>query len=53
MRPTGMYKSHDLMTIFLGLLNSDLGQFSMVKIIVIGRFSCFTDGSKLILCAEQ
>ena len=31
-----------------GLLTSDFGQFSMVKIFVIGRFSSSVDGSWLI-----
>ena len=48
MRPAGTYKSHDLMTIFHGLLTSDSGQFSMIKIIVIGKFLSSIDGSKLI-----
>ena len=34
--------------IFHGLLTSDFGQFSMVKIFVIGRFLSSVDGSKLI-----
>ena len=47
MRPAGIYKSHDLMTIFHGLLPSDW-QFSMVKIFVKGRLLSSVDGSKLI-----
>ena len=46
MRPAGIYKSHDLMT--RGLLTSDFGQFSMLKIFIIGRFFSSADGSKLI-----
>ena len=34
--------------IFHGLLTSDFGQFSMIKIIVIGKFLSSVDGSKLI-----
>ena len=38
MRSAGIYKSHDLLTYIHGLLTANLGQFSMVKIFVIGRF---------------
>ena len=38
MRPAAIYNNHDLMVIFHGLLTSDFGQFSIVKIFVIGRF---------------
>ena len=48
MRPAGMYKSHDLMTYILRSANSDFGQFSMVKVFLIGRFLSSVDGSKLI-----
>ena len=48
MRPAEIYKSHDLMTYISRLLNSDSGQFSMVKIFVISRFLSSIDGSKLI-----
>ena len=34
--------------IFHSLLTSDSGQFSMVKIFIIGRFLHSVDGSKLI-----
>ena len=46
MRPAGIYKSHDLMTYISQ--SADFGQFSMVKIFVIGRFLSSVDGSKLI-----
>ena len=39
------------MTYIDGLLTSDFGQFSMVKIFVIDRFFSPVDGSKLILDA--
>ena len=34
------------MTLFRGLLTSDFGQFSMVKIFVMGRFLSSVDDSK-------
>ena len=52
-RPTGMYKSHDLMTYILQSadfpgLTSVLGQIIKVKIFVQGRISRHIYGSKLI-----
>ena len=47
MRPAGIYKSHDLMTYISQSATSDFGQFSMVKIFVIGSFLTSVDGSKL------
>ena len=43
MRPAGIYKSHGLMTYISRSANSDFGQFSMVKISVIGRFLSSAD----------
>ena len=44
MRPAGIYKSHDLMTLFQGPLTSDFGQIIKVQ----GRILSSTNGSKLI-----
>ena len=49
MRPTGIYKSHDLMTYISQSANFRLWPISMVKIFFIVRFLSFVDGSKLIL----
>ena len=47
MRPSGIYKSHDLAYISRSV-DSRLGRFYMVMIFVIGRFLSSTDGIKLI-----
>ena len=44
MRPPAIYKSH----ILHGLRTSDFGQFSLIKVFIIGRFLSSVDGSKLI-----
>ena len=45
-------KSMSFWPIFHGLLTSDFGRFSMVNILIIGRFLSSTDGSKLIYLCE-
>ena len=46
MRPTGIYKNHDLMT--YGPLHLDFGQIIKVKIFVKGGISRPINGSKLL-----
>ena len=48
MRPAGIYKSHDLMTYISRSANFRLWPISMIKIIFIGKFLSFINGSKLI-----
>ena len=49
MRPAGIYKSHDVMIYISRSANFRLWPiFSMIKIIVIGKFLSSIDVSKLI-----